>query len=117
MQSLRQAHWIARCVLVWFALSIGVAVAAPLVHPQDLQLVCSASGSSKFIASDDAQSQGARLTLDCPLCAGIGAPPPLAPTLFSSAAPRFFALPPHDAGTLPLASAAPPPARGPPTLF
>jgi hypothetical protein len=116
MQSLRHVHRIARFVLVWFALSIGVAIAAPLVHPQGLQLVCSASGSNKFIASDDGQAQGASLTLDCPLCAGVGAPPPQTPALFSAAAPRFFVLPLQDGCCLPLASAAPPPARGPPKL-
>ena len=29
-------------VLGWFMASLGVAVASPLVHPQSLQLVCSA---------------------------------------------------------------------------
>lgn len=114
MQTLRHAHQIARFVLVWFALSLGVAVAAPLLHPQGLQLVCSASGSSKFISSSEAQPQGAGLTLDCPLCAGIGAPPPRAVALFSAAAPRYFVAPLPDQCGLPQASAAPPPARGPP---
>jgi hypothetical protein len=117
MQSLRHAHRIARFMLVWFALSIGVAIASPWVSPQGLQLVCSAAGSVKAITgSDDGITKPRRLTLDCPLCAGVGAPPPVVVAYFSSAAPRFFALPAQHSFILPLASAAPLPARGPPTL-
>lgn len=115
MQSLRQAHFIARCVLVWFALSIGVAIASPMVNPQAMQLVCSAAGVSKVVIGD-ANDQGdtALQLLDCPLCAGIGAPPPLDIVAFTTAPPRDYALPvQHRAPPAPVA-AAPPPARGPP---
>ena len=114
--SLRNAHHIARFVLVWFALYLGVAIAAPLVHPQGLQLVCSASGSLKVIAAgDDAANAGSGHTLDCPLCVGLGAPPPLHKVFFTAVAPQALALPVRNAG-MPTAqpSAAPPPARGPP---
>lgn len=115
--SLRKAHYIARFMLVWFALSLGVAIAAPLVHPQALQLVCTASGSIKAIAiGEEVQGNSAsHHTLDCPLCAVLGAPPPLDMVFFSAAAPQALALPLRD--TDPAAaqnSAAPPPARGPP---
>ena len=117
MQSLRQAHRIARFVLVWFALSMGVAIASPIVHPQGMQLVCSASGSLKAIAGNEdgtAASPQTR-TLDCPLCAALGAPPPPDLVFFTAAPPLAHTPPLGDAG-LPLAqaSAAPPPARGPP---
>jgi hypothetical protein len=116
MQSLRHAHRIARFVLVWFALSIGVAIASPVVSPQELQLVCSSAGSIKLITSgDDGTAKPLRLTLDCPLCAGLGAPPPVVTALFSSAVPHFLALPVPDSLSLAMASATPPPARGPPT--
>ena len=114
----RKAPLIARCVLVWFALAIGVAAAAPLLHPQALQGVCSASGNSnsnKFVGgAGKAQSKPASLSLDCPLCAGIGAPPPRASALFAAAPPPSLAVPMPDRSLRPLPTAVPPPARGPP---
>jgi hypothetical protein len=117
MQSLRHAHRIARFVLVWFALSIGVAIASPLVQPQALQLVCSASGASKVIAGDaDEQDSTALQVMHCPLCVGVGAPPPIEIIAFTTAPPLGYALPvQYRAPFAPLA-AAPPPARGPPNF-
>ena len=80
MQNLRNAHRLARCVLVWFALSIGVAIASPWVKPQNTLLVCSAAGALTVQADpgNDDGNGAAPLphTLDCPLCAALGAPPP-----------------------------------------
>ncbi len=78
MQSLRNARLIARFVLVWFALSIGVAIASPAIQPQKLQLVCSAAGAVKIVADAGDDGTGTPLphTLDCPLCAVLSAPPP-----------------------------------------
>lgn len=119
LHSLRNAHRIARFVLVWFALSLGVAIAAPLAQGQGMQLVCSASGSLKVIAVGETGNAGGiqSPSLDCPLCVGLGTPPPLDTVFFGAAAPRSFALPLRDLGSpLAQASAAPPPARGPPAL-
>ena len=116
MQTLRHAHRIACFVLVWFALSIGVAVASPMVKPQALQLVCSGAGALKVIASDtDGDTAQASPTLDCPLCAGLGNALPFDAVAFSLAAPRGHVLP-ADRSTrcFSTLSAAPPPARGPP---
>jgi hypothetical protein len=116
MQSLRNAHRLARFVLVWFALSLGVAIASPLVKPQNVQLVCSASGSVKIIADGGDGDTGAlRNTLDCPLCAAVGAPPPqtFVPVL-APATGLGYALPqPIDAPDARRASSPFPP-RGPP---
>ena len=74
MQTLRQAHHIARFVLPWLALPIGVAVAAPLVHPRDLQRVCSASGGLKLIrgrADGKAGGTPDHRSLAFPLCTGL----------------------------------------------
>jgi hypothetical protein len=76
LQILRNAHLIARIVLVWFALSIGVAIASPLVKPQAMELICSGAGVMKFVKqADDGSTALGSLTLDCPLCANLSAPP------------------------------------------
>ena len=77
MHPLRQVHLIARVVLVWFALSVGVAIASPLVKPQAMELICSASGVLKLLIKSDQGSEVVSLhTLDCSLCATGYAPPP-----------------------------------------
>ncbi|MBY0411588.1 MAG: DUF2946 domain-containing protein, partial [Burkholderiaceae bacterium] len=77
LQTLRSLHWLARCVLAWFVLSIGVAVASPLVNPQAMELICSGSGAIKvLIKTDDGAQEVTTHTLDCPLCAHPSAPPP-----------------------------------------
>ncbi len=69
MQALRRARFLARFVLVWFALALGVAVASPLVKPQAMELVCSSAGSVKLVQlGDDEGRTAATPTLDCPLC-------------------------------------------------
>jgi hypothetical protein len=118
MQTLRNAHLIARFVLVWFALSIGVAIASPMVNPQSMQLVCSGTGSMKVISVDAAgkSSPTVHHTLDCPLCASISAPPPLEIVGFSAVAPRTYLIPEQVTGSFTPVLATPPPARGPPAL-
>jgi hypothetical protein len=78
MSFLRHARHIIRPVLVWFVLSLGVAVASPLVAPQSTLLVC--SGASVKMVVLDADGGGTEVghsTLDCPLCATLSAPPPV----------------------------------------
>lgn len=78
MQTLRNAHWITRLVLVWFALFIGAAVATPLVKPEPTSMVCSAMGGMKLVnldADQDSTTPSA-LSLDCPLCMPVAAPAP-----------------------------------------
>ena len=115
MQVFRNAKRIARFMLVWFVLSIGVAIASPMVKPQGLQSVCSGATAMKLVlADDDGQAPSFTRTLDCPLCASIGAPPPLQILDFSAAPPSRFKLPATGSDTVFFALAAPPPARGPP---
>lgn len=118
MQTLRNAHLIARLVLVWFALSVGVAMASPIVKPQGVELICSASGLMKLLVKTDGGGKVVSLhTLDCSLCASGNTPPPpllgwcgepaqaLAHVLRSVAAAHVASL-----------TAAPLPARGPPAF-
>ena len=117
MQHLRNAKLIARFVLVWFALSIGVAIASPMVKPQSMQLVCSGVGAMKVIvAGQDGKAPVASHTLDCPLCACISAPPPMEILAFSATAPLGFVIPAEGNEIVIFELATPPPARGPPTI-
>jgi len=118
MQTLRNAHLIARFVLVWFALSIGVAIASPMVNPQSLQLVCSGSGSMKVVSVDATgkSTPAVSHTLECPLCASISAPPPLEVIGFSAVAPFAYSIPVQGTMGYTPVLATPPPARGPPSL-
>ncbi len=115
MQTLRNAKLIARFVLLWFALSIGVAVASPLVNPQGMQLICSGAGSMKVVlAGDTGKAPVSSHTLDCPLCASISAPPPMDIVVFGAAQPRAYVPPQVLAEAQFVILAEPPPARGPP---
>jgi len=116
MQTLRQAQLLARLVLVWFVLALGVAVAAPLVQPQALELVCSSAGAVKLVQVGDDGSTAAAHLLDCPLClTGSGsAPPPAVPSSWAQPLPQAHALPALAAPIHAGRTAAPPPSRGPP---
>ncbi|GAB1383862.1 MAG TPA: hypothetical protein PKE22_07065 [Ottowia sp.] len=118
MNPLRHAHRLARFMLAWFALSLAVAVASPLVHPQQVELLCSAGGQVKAVvhtASGDTLELGAG-HLDCPLCIPAGAPGPLPLLALAEPAPSFVldltvAAAPAAATTLPWQARAPPSLR------
>jgi hypothetical protein len=118
MQSLRNAHLLARFVLVWFALSIGAAIASPLIKPQATELICSGSGVMKVLVKNDDGSSTEVVTrmLDCPLCASASAPPPAAKTVAEPALPLGYVLQTIPAAHIAALTAAPPPARGPPQI-
>lgn len=116
MKTLRNSRHIARFMLVWFALFLGVAVASPLLHLQSGQMVCSTQGITKVVSAYDHDSAPvADQLLECPLCAGIGAPPPFALLdLRAELRPLGQPLLTAEAALSTSATAAPPPARGPP---
>ncbi|MEG0140776.1 MAG: DUF2946 family protein [Comamonas sp.] len=108
-----------RCVLAWFALSIGVASAAPLIQSQGFELICTSTGAMKMVAiGDDGSSNHTALGaghLDCPMCLPHAAPPP--PVLQLTAptqSPLHHALQPVERARIAAITAAPLPARGPP---
>ncbi len=115
LQTLRSARTLALGVLAWFALSLGVAIASPVVSPQALTLVCSAAGAVKLVSGgDDSLASVAHQTLDCVLCLALDAPVTQAVSAFLAApAPGQI---PSAQGALGAAyrSAAALPARGPP---
>ncbi len=115
MPSLRRAHFLARLVLVWFALSIGVAIASPVVNPQATQLICTGSGVMKvLITTADGVQEVVSQSMDCPLCASMGAPPPAARLVAEPLLPLSYAVQPIPAAVIAKLTAVPPPARGPP---
>ena len=118
MQTLRNAHLIARLVLVWFALSVGVAMASPIVKPQGVELMCSASGLMKLLVKTDGGGKVVSLhTLDCSLCAsGHAPPPPLVRWGVEPAQALAHVQPGIAAAHLASLTAAPLPARGPPAF-
>ena len=113
MHALRDTAFLARLVLAWFALFLGVAMAAPVIHPHVTEVVCSAGGAVKMLLKGDPAHTAGAHAMDCPLCAPSGAPlaasagwtPALAPR---PAVPSVFAAR-VGARTHPIA-----PARGPP---
>jgi hypothetical protein len=116
MQALRNAAFFARLVLAWFALSLGVAIASPIVKPQGTLLICSGGVIKSVSQGDDPGSPAGPHTLDCPLCAVTGAPP-AASQAFTQAQPLGHAVRPIPAARIAALTAAPPPARGPPSLL
>jgi predicted secreted protein len=115
MQSLRRAHFLARLVLVWFALTIGAAIASPMVNPQSTQLICTGSGVMKVIVTTaDGVQEVASQSMDCPLCASMGAPPPVARLAAEPLLPLSYAVQSIPAAVIAKLTAVPPPARGPP---
>lgn len=76
MSFLRNAHSLARFVLLWWVLFIGASVASPSVKPEATQLVCTAAGSIKMVqaGADDASVPLAHVLLDCPACLPLMGP-------------------------------------------
>ena len=119
MQILRNAHLLARFVLVWFALSIGVAIASPLVNPQGIEVICSGAGGMKLLVqTEDGSRELGCTTLDCPLCGLLGAapPPPVSSAKLAQQPQLAYVLQRIPAAVLASLTAAPPPARGPPLI-
>ena len=79
MDDLRNSLSLTRLVLAWFLLTLGIAVASPIVHPSAFDVVCTASGSMQIVVLDevgqDAPTPGDQHLLDCPLCLTITVPP------------------------------------------
>jgi hypothetical protein len=117
MQHLRNALQLARFVLVWFALSVGVAIASPVVSPKAMDLVCSSTGSMKLVVQGDDDGVASSHTLDCPLCAAISAPPPALNTALTQPSPLSHAVQPVEVARIASATAPPLPSRGPPAGF
>lgn len=116
MQSLRHAHYLARFVLVWFALALGVAIASPLVKTPTLAMVCTSAGVVSLVSqgSDDGGYLVGDHTLKCPLCMVSGAPPPVAHEMLPRLSAPADVHPGQFARDISATASILPPARGPP---
>lgn len=116
MHTLRRTRWLAWLVLAWFSAMLGVATASPLVGAPALLMVCSSAGEVKWVTSANDAVALHPQALECPLCLPVAAGPPAdAPgrrLQFAWPQPATpLLLPTHVA----LRTAAPLPARGPPS--
>ncbi len=116
MQTLRRLTHFARLVLAWFVLSLGVAVASPMVAPQGTVLVCTGAGVMKVLikADDGSTTEVGRSTMDCPLCALVAPPPVFVQVLIPPVFPLAYAVQPVPSAHIAARTAAPLPPRGPP---
>ena len=111
-------HRLARLVLVWYVLFVGVSVLASTLQPKTMEVVCSSMGIMKLVVQGEESETPVRSSMDCPLCAH--ATPALPPPTLADLAhvPDARA---HIVRRLPeavlIARTAPPlPSRGPPVL-
>ena len=117
MHLLRTSSMLARLVLAWFVVTLGVAVASPMVHPQAMQLVCSDGGSVKLVVmGDDEAGQGVHHTLDCPQCLAVSLPAPPATLRVLAPQPMAHALHPFVTAHIAALLGAPLPPRAPPAI-
>lgn len=116
MQTLRNAHLLARFVLVWFALFIGASVASPLVKPQETQMVCSVMGMKMVDADGSGDPAQTGNSMDCPLCAHVVTPPVPMAVHFDVSSALAYALRPIAAAHIAWLTGSPLPPRGPPAL-
>jgi hypothetical protein len=117
MQQLRHAIQLTRLVLVWFALSVGVAVASPVLNPKGVDMVCTGTGMMKLVVQGDDGRAASAKTMDCPLCTSFTAPPPEFNTTLTQPSPLAHAVQPIAAAHIAAVTSPPLPSRGPPALF
>ena len=121
LQALRSFTNLTRFVLAWFVLSMGVAIASPIIKPQDILLVCSTSGAMKVVVKntdtvDEDASSVLSSAMDCPLCMSISAPPLVEYPTIEPVSPLAYALQSIPSAHIAARTAAPLPARGPPSI-
>jgi hypothetical protein len=108
---LHRLHWL---VMACFFLSLGSALAAPLVKPRTMDLVCTGSGATVLVHADGDGAGTSAMDADCLLCL-VGAAQPAGAPAAVAASPCHASQPATPAAEQVIARAAsPPPARAPP---
>ena len=116
LQTLRQTRALAVAVLAWFVLSLGVAIASPMVKPEVASMVCSVGGTVKWVAgNDDGSAPMPSHKLGCVLCLTLSAPPSVQALSLVHALAATYALVSAPSAYVAWRTASPLPARGPPS--
>lgn len=103
--------------MAWFVLSLGVAVASPIVHSPGGEWVCSGVGTmTAMVHADDGVQPAGLAHWDCPLCVLAGPPAQPPAVALPAVLPLSRAVQSIAAARIAAATSAPLPARGPPRL-
>lgn len=105
-----------RLVLAWFALTLGVAMASPIVAPKTMEMMCADGGAIRLIVVDENGDvvEAGQHTLGCAMCLPACLPPVLLPQQLSQPQPLAYALTPIEEARIAALVGAPLPPRGPP---
>ena len=117
MHALRTSSTLICLVLAWFALTLGVAMASPIVAPKTMEMICADGGTMKVIVVDkngDVVEVGQH-TLDCAMCLPASLPAPAATQQMIQPQPLAHALTPIEEARIAALVGAPLPPRGPPS--
>lgn len=118
MYPTRKSLTLARLILAWFVLGLGVGIASPIVNPLSMIAICSTGGDTSFVVvdRDGVPVETAPRTIDCPMCLPAMLPPVALRFDPVRAGPSRVAHTPSEVPGLPESAGAPLPARGPPAL-
>lgn len=111
-------HRLARLVLVWYGLFVGLSVLASTLQPKTLEVVCSSMGMMKVVVQGEGGDDQVRSSMDCPLCAHATPtlPPPTVAGLAHVPDARSYFVQRLPEAVLIARTAPPLPSRGPPVL-
>ena len=105
-------------IAAWVLLGMGVAMAAPLVQPLSLELICSGSGGYFLLAHASDSSPGSPSPdMVCGLCLMSAAPPPAPFGALPAPQATHTQLALPNLVDMPVTTAALPPARAPPRFL
>ena len=109
-------HRLARLVLVWYVLFVGVSVLASSLQPKTLDVVCSSMGLMKVVVQGEGNDSALSASMDCPLCAHAtpAQPPPTVAALAHVPDARSHIVQRLPEAVLTARTAPPLPSRGPP---
>ncbi len=117
MLLLRTSSTLIRLVLLWCALTLGVAAASPLVAPKTVELVCSDGGAMRLVLVDkngDAVDTNHH-ALECSGCLPVVLSAPVTGLQMTKLQPLAYALSSMEEARIASLVGAPLPPRGPPS--
>lgn len=110
---------LARLVLAWYVLFVGVSVLASTLQPKTMEVVCSSMGIMKLVVQGEGGDAQVRSSMDCSLCAHTtpALPPPTMADLAHVPDARSHIVQRLTAAVLIARTAPPLPSRGPPEVI